>query len=284
MGSLALRSFADGTLFGSHQGQGPARVLYLHGWGRTHRDFDPVRTETALAGSPASLALDLPGFGASPPPPSPGGADLYVRLLLPALAECEQPLILVGHSFGGRVALELAYQRPKAVAALVLTGVPLLRPTVVRSKPSLKFRLMRSANRVGLVSDKTMEDLRGRSGSADYRAAQGVMRDVLVAAVNETYETQLQAVKMPVELVWGDNDTEVFPGIAVRSETMLTNAGLTILPGVGHFVPQEAPKRFAEIIERQLHTIGHGTARPASGAANPANGATRPANSPANNQ
>ena len=259
MGSFALRSFAGGTLFGSLQKSaeldGPPRVLYLHGWGRTHQDFDAVRTQPALAACPSSLALDLPGFGTSPPPPSAGGADLYARLLLPALAECEMPVILVGHSFGGRVALELAHQRPNAVAALVLTGVPLLRPAIVRSKPSLRFRLARRANAMKLVSDKAMENLRRRSGSTDYQATEGVMRDVLVAVVNETYETQLQAVKMPVELVWGDSDREVIPGIAVRAETMLANASLTILSDVGHFVPNEAPRQLAEIIARQLHTI-----------------------------
>ena len=259
MGSFALRSFAGGTLFGSLQKSaeldGPPRVLYLHGWGRTHQDFDAVRTQPALAACPSSLALDLPGFGTSPPPPSAGGADLYARLLLPALDECGMPVILVGHSFGGRVALELAHQRSNAVAALVLTGVPLLRPAIVRSKPSLRFRLARRANAMKLVSDKAMENLRRRSGSADYQAAEGVMRDVLVAVVNETYETQLQAVKMPVELVWGDSDREVIPGIAVRAETMLANASLTILSDVGHFVPNEAPRQLAEIIARQLHTI-----------------------------
>ncbi len=255
MDSLALRSFAGGTLFGSLNGSGPPRVLYLHGWGRTHRDFDAVRREEVLSACPASLALDLPGFGASPPPPNAGGAELYAHLLLPVLTDCEPPLILVGHSFGGRVALELAYQRPKAVAALVLTGVPLLKPVMVRKKPSLKFRLMRYANRMGLISDKTMENLRNKSGSADYQAARGVMRDVLVAAVNETYEKQLQSLKMPVELVWGTNDSEVVPGIAVRAETMLAHAGLTILPDIGHFVPSEAPGRLAGIIANQLHMI-----------------------------
>ncbi len=253
--SLALRSFANGTLFGSLKGKGSPRILYLHGWGRTHRDFDVVRHEEVLAAGPASLALDLPGFGASPPPPSAGGAELYARLLLPALTDYELPLILVGHSFGGRVALELAYQRPRTVAAMVLTGVPLLKPVKARKKPSLKYRLMRYANRVGLIGDKTMESLRNRSGSADYQAARAVMRPVLVATVNETYEKQLQSVKTPVELVWGANDSEVVPGIAVRAETMLENASLTILPSVGHFVPTEAPGRLAEIIAKQIRII-----------------------------
>ncbi len=51
-----------------------------------------------------------------------------------------------------------------------------------------------------------MERARRRHGSADYLAAQGVMRDVLVRLVNERYEDTLAAVQCPVELVWGDDD------------------------------------------------------------------------------
>ena len=54
-----------------------------------------------------------------------------------------------------------------------------------------------------LVSDDAMEAARQRFGSADYRAAQGIMREVLVRAVNETDEAQLDAVRCPVHLVWG---------------------------------------------------------------------------------
>ncbi|HCB33810.1 MAG TPA: hypothetical protein DEP69_01110, partial [Acidimicrobiaceae bacterium] len=257
-----MRSYAGGTLFGSRLGEGAPRVLYLHGWGRTHRDFDEVRRHPLLTGAdgdsaaPASLAVDLPGFGVSPAPPTGGGAGLYARLLAPVVAECEQPVLLVGHSFGGRVALELAQQRPAVAAALVLTGVPLLRPLTPRNQPKLSFRLARLGNRVGLVSNGHMETLRRRSGSDDYRNTHGVMRDVLVAAVNETYETQLRSTKIPVELVWGDRDREVPPGVAVRAETMLADARLTLLPGVGHFVPTEAPDDLAECVARVLTRLG----------------------------
>ena len=58
-----------------------------------------------------------------------------------------------------------------------------------------------------LVSDATMEAARQRYGSADYKAAQGIMRQVLVRSVNETYEAQLDAVRCPVHMIWGANDT-----------------------------------------------------------------------------
>ena len=87
-----------------------------------------------------------------------------------------------------------------------------------------------------------MEAARQRYGSADYRAAQGVMRQVLVRAVNETYEAQLDAVRCPVHLVWGGDDTVAPLEVADRSLGRPAPRGdLVVLPGVGHLTPLLAP-------------------------------------------
>ena len=64
-------------------------------------------------------------------------------------------------------------------------GVPLLRPQAAASKPPLGFRAMRFLNRWHFISNERMEQERRKRGSADYLAARGVMREVLVKAVNE---------------------------------------------------------------------------------------------------
>jgi pimeloyl-ACP methyl ester carboxylesterase len=130
------------------------------------------------------------------------------------------------------------------VSALVLTGVPLLARNQQR-RPGRAFRLMRLANRIGVLSDQRMERERRRRGSADYRAATGVMRDVLVRAVNESYEDELDLVSCPVSMVWGAEDREVPIEVAERVKERLSARGvavsLTALAGVGHFVPTESP-------------------------------------------
>ncbi len=246
---MALTSFADGSLFGTRFGDDPPRVVALHGWGRDHRDFD-----RCLAGLNA-VSIDLPGFGASPAPPQPGGAALYADLISPILDSCEPPVVLVGHSFGGRVAVHLAERRPAAVGGLVLTGVPLLHRAHRKGKPALRFQLGRMLHRWGLVGDSYLEGLRDKYGSSDYRAASGVMRDILVTVVNESYEQQLRAISAPVDLVWGDDDDAAPPEIAARAEALLTDARLTILGGVDHFVPSTAPTALREAIDRRLDAL-----------------------------
>lgn len=229
-------------------------MLALHGWGRIHADFD-----TSLAGLVQSraglgaLAVDLPGFGASPAPPTAGGAAVYADLIEPVLDDCAARVVVVGHSFGGRIAVELAVRRPERVASLVLCGVPLLRRTDrPLTKPALQYRLARGLHRRGLLGEAAMEGMRRRFGSADYRNASGVMRDVLVAAVNETYETQLGAISQPVELLWGLHDDAVPVETARRAHERLSESRLTVLDGAGHFVPTEAAPALSEAITRRL--------------------------------
>jgi pimeloyl-ACP methyl ester carboxylesterase len=240
-----LNTFGRGRLFGAAFGDRRPWVLALPGWARTHRDFD-----AALTGLDA-IAVDLPGFGAAPPPPEAWTTAEYAEFLAPVLDELAPDAVVLGHSFGGRVAVHLGARHPDRVAAMVLTGVPLVRnPVAARRRSPLAFRLARTLHRRGLVADARMEALRQRYGSADYRAATGVMRDVLVKAVNETYEGPLAAFPGPIELVWGTDDDQVPLQVAQAAMAVTGNATLTPCPGAGHFVPLRAPEVLKAALER----------------------------------
>ncbi len=203
----------------------------------------------------AALAPDLPGFGSSPPPEEVIGAEGYAQIVAALLSVFSEPPVVVGHSFGGRVAVCLASRHPDRVGPLVLTGAPLVRLQPPR-RPPLTYRAVRALHQKGLISDAAMESMRKRRGSADYRAASGVMRSVLVKVINESYEDQLRALNRPVRLLWGSEDREVPLEVARRSAEILRDGGsqvdLRILDGVGHHVPLEAPQELRRAIESLL--------------------------------
>lgn len=227
-----LTTLLDGRAFGEKHGKGAATVVALHGWARNRSDWS-----STLDGLDA-LALDQPGFGATPAPEEAWGTEAYGAWLAEILEGLDRP-VLVGHSFGGRVAVQLAAARPELVRGVVLTGVPLFRPKS-GGKPKLAYRFGRWLYAKKLISDSRMEELREKYGSSDYRNAKGVMRQVLVKAVNDDYTEQLESIAatdLPVKLVWGESDTAApvwMPGDAM--DILGDNATLEIVPGSAHLL------------------------------------------------
>lgn len=273
-----LSVFAGGRLFGERHGDPPARVLALHGWGRSRADFASV-----LAGLPA-VALDLPGFGSSPPPQTAWGSSDYAGLVAEAAeelaaglatgttgsspasdavtahlaatgpAQSRPPgLLVLGHSFGGCVAVQLAAARPDLVASLVLCGVPrLVGDGAPAARPKLAYRSVRALHRARLVSDDRLEAARRRHGSPDYRNAEGILRDVLVRLLAENLEPEVRRLTCPVQLVWGENDSAAPLAAARRVAELVPGCELDVLAGVGHLVPLERPQALREAVEAGL--------------------------------
>jgi pimeloyl-ACP methyl ester carboxylesterase len=260
---MALSTFAHGRLWGARYGRGKPWVLALHGWGRDHHDFDAVLTGTD------AVALDLPGHGVAPEPPGPWSTSEYARWVAPALDEMgEGPVVVVGHSFGARVAVWLAAGLDGTgldgkgasgtgaggtgldgkgasgtgtvvgrIAALVLVGAPLApAPGQDGRRPPLVYRAGRALHRAGLVSGDRMERLRQKHGSEDYRRASEMMRGVLVKAVAETASAAyVPAVRSwataggAVELVWGQHDKVAsLPGLKAALEGLQPTAPVRI--------------------------------------------------------
>jgi pimeloyl-ACP methyl ester carboxylesterase len=250
-----LRTLAGGELFGEVWGAAPPTVVALHGWRRTHGDFSAVLGPAAPGGELPTLAPDLPGFGATPAPPEAWGSAEYAEAVARLIRSEDGPLrpaVVVGHSLGGRVAVTLAARHPELVGALVLTGAPLVARSGPRKRPPAAFRAARALHRMGLLGETRMERARRRHGSADYRAAVGVVREVLVRLVNETYVDSLSRIRCPVELVWGTEDTEVPFSVAEELCSLLPQATLTRCGGAGHLVPLERPEELRAAVERSL--------------------------------
>lgn len=249
MKAAPLRALAGGAIMARHFGTSRPRVLALHGWGRDSTDFADL-----LPGM-AAVAPDLPGFGCSPPPPRAWGAGDYARHLEPVITGMQTPVVVVGHSFGGRIAVCLATEFPDLVDGLVLSGAPLVR-AVPHTRPRLSYRLIRWGHRRHLVSDERMEAMRRKYGSRDYRAARGVMRETFVKLVNESYEEQLRILAVPVDLIWGEEDQEVPVERAAAALRTLQEADckvrLVTVPGVGHDLPLRRPDVLRQAVERML--------------------------------
>ena len=233
-----------GDLLADRTGRPASDVLALHGWARSGADF--ARVVDGLD----ALAVHLPGFGTTPEPASAWGSVEYADHLADALAGTG-PYVVVGHSFGGRVAVRLAVRHPELVRSLVITGAPLVRATPP-PRPALRVRLAKRLHAAHLLPAAVVERARKNAGSEDYRAAQGVMRDVFVRVVNEDYRDDLAAITVPTTLVWGELDDSAPVAGARLAADLVPGASLEVVPGAGHLLTGELEARVTAALHDQL--------------------------------
>lgn len=205
----------------------------MHGWGRSGNDF------TEMVDGLDALSIHLPGFGITPEPAEAWGTDRYAEEVADALSGMP-PVILLGHSFGGRVAVRLAAQHPELVRGIVLTGVPLLRLTPP-PQPSFAYRTVRFLAKIGLISRAQLEAQKQRRGSPDYRAANGVMRDILVKVMREDYRDDLAKITVPVRMVWGEHDTAAPTEAGLAASKLVATAAFRSVPGAAHLLEGDLP-------------------------------------------
>jgi pimeloyl-ACP methyl ester carboxylesterase len=233
-------------------GDGTPLVL-LHGWGASAELFGPV--VRALQPDRKLILPDLPGFGATAPPPAPWAAHDYAEWTATLLDRLGvERADVIGHSNGGRIALVLAATHPDRVGKLVLTGSAGIRPrhglryhARVRS-----YKVLRAIGESRAMPAALRNAARGRAerrGSDDYRAATGTMRGTLVRLVNHDLRALLPRVVAPVLLIWGDRDTETPLADGRTMERLIPDAGLVIFEGAGHYAYLEQPARFSRIVD-----------------------------------
>lgn len=240
----------------TEQGSGEA-VLFLHGWGSNIKLWQGLIDTVSPAYK--ALALDMPGFGESEEPPAPWSVDDYVDFVLKFMATYNpKSVILVGHSFGGRVIIKmLQRQLPFEVKKIILIDSAGIKP-----KRTFKQKLSLLAYKTGrkfmslppmkkLFPD-AVENMRKKRGSADYNSATPVMRQTLVKVVNEDLTKLLANIKASSLLIWGTADTATPLSDGELMEKLIPDAGLVKVTGAGHYSFLEAPEFVARVIKSFL--------------------------------
>ncbi|HEY1354762.1 MAG TPA: alpha/beta fold hydrolase [Solirubrobacterales bacterium] len=253
-------------------GEGPV-LLLIHGMAGTCESWREVIEP--LAGAQTVIAPDFPGHGGS----DPGGGDYSIGGLAAGLRDLLLALghdraTLVGHSLGGGVAMQFAYQYPEMVERLVLVSsgglgpevTPILRAAALpgadlfiaaTAAPAARIGsvISRGLGVIGLRPDTDVEEVaRGYAslGNADRRAAfLASVRAVigtggqLIDAADRLY----LAEGLPVLIVWGSRDPIIPVRHGEEAHRAIPGSRLEILDGVGHVPQLEAPGRFLVALE-----------------------------------
>ncbi len=207
-------------------------LVFLHGWGGDLRSFAGAYNAACDWGVNA-VNVALPKTV-----PSDWGIYDYATLTERVLqsAGVENP-ILIGHSFGGRVAVILASQGK--CKKLVLTGSAGLKPRFDIRK---KYKIAKYRYRV-----KHGKPLDG-TGSIDYNNTEVGMRGVFVRIVNSHLDRLLPYIKCKTLIVWGKTDRETPPYMARRFKRGIADSALVFIDG-GHYGYVESNCKFLRLVK-----------------------------------
>lgn len=235
-------------------------ILILHGWNLHAQKFQPLVNEFKKNGYFVE-AIDLPGFGQSQLPKKPLYLSDYVDYVTEYIKGKKwQKVILIGHSFGGRISIKLAAKNPSYLEALILTGAPGFNP-VPRIKALFFFTLAKLGN--VLFSLPPLSNLHGFTRHFLYRAAGAIdyyttnihMQDTFKNIVSENLEDSLSNINIPTLLLWGENDRIVPFSIAQKMRHVIPNAQLISIADARHGVPWTHPKIFIQEVDKFLKNL-----------------------------
>ncbi len=210
-------------------------IIWGHGWGHSHKNWSKIIAPLEYIGR--HYALDFAGFGSSPSPPNGWGTKDYADNIGAWIKENNfAPVIWVGHSFGGRVGVQLAANHPELIKALCLiSGAGLKRRRKLHDKIYFYFRiklfkLLKKIIPNGAFKSKIIS----KFGSADYNNA-GAMRDIFIRVVNEDLSKQAEKVECPTMLIYGQDDKETPPEFGKRFSSLIKGSKLFLLNGQDHY-------------------------------------------------
>lgn len=235
-------------------GQGQP-VFLLHGWGGNVNSLRPVFNY--LTERYRVYALDLPGFGRSTIPPPSWGTYEYTHLLAQLFSQLNiKSAHVIGHSFGGRIAIMLGFYFPQLVNKLILVNSAGVKPRrnlsyYLKVGAAKSARWLFNAPLLKSNSEKWVGRVYRLLGSPDYRQA-GNLRPILVKVVNEDLRPLLPEINHNSLLIWGDRDTATPVYQAKIMEKLLPNSKLVILKEAGHYSYLDKFPQFCQLITRFL--------------------------------
>lgn len=213
--------------------------LCLHGWGCSGEIFEGFINQFS---NKSFITVDFPPFGDSQTDISEWNIFTYASMLM---SLCEHLHIhqcdILGHSFGGRVAILLGALKKAMVRSLILVDAAGLKP---KRSISYYYRLYRYKllRYFGFyVSD---------AGSKDYRALSPQMQKVFVSVVNQHLDEYCPQISAKTCIIFGQNDQDTPIYMAKKLHKYIRNSELIILKDAGHFSFLDSPLTFYQQVER----------------------------------
>jgi len=267
-------------------GEGPA-ILLIHGIGDNSTTWEDVQTK--LAQRFTVIAPDLLGHGKSDKPRADYSVAAYANGMRDLLAVLDiDRVTVVGHSLGGGVTMQFAYQYPQLVERIVLVGTggvtkdvnfALRLASLPMGSEALSLLRMPGALPALQIFGRVVATLLNVAGAAapglattkfgrDLPDMLRVLAELPEPTASSAFSRTLRAVvdwrgqvvtmldrcyltqSVPVQLIWGEDDSVIPVSHAQMAHAAMPGSQLEIFEKSGHFPFHDDPDRFVEVVER----------------------------------
>ncbi|MFA6252604.1 MAG: alpha/beta hydrolase [Candidatus Paceibacterota bacterium] len=231
-------------------------VLILHGWDGS--SFSWLQVANALAENNYNVILpDLPGFGETSPPSNIWGTDEYVDFLHNFVATFGiEKFYLVGHSFGGALALKYATNYPSEIKKLVLCDAAIIRKERLNLRQKTAKILARTGSKIAsktpfypLLKKITYK----LAGTHDYYRANSTMREIFKKIIKEDMLGLSEKIRVPCLILWGQLDKATPIEDAFTLSEQIEGSTLKIISDSGHNPHRSHSSETAKIIISYLN-------------------------------
>ncbi|MFH1833067.1 MAG: alpha/beta hydrolase [Candidatus Levyibacteriota bacterium] len=231
-----------------------SNIIILHGWGLNGNKYSKLSSLLKQKGCKV-FTPDLPGFGAEPLKSESMTLGDYIDFVEKFIEKNKilKPII-IGHSFGGRVAIKYCWKYPKSVSALILTGVPVIRNVSLSKK--IAFLLSIMGRKIFSIFPSSIENMMRKIlyfllGEWDYYKA-GRLKQVFKNIVGEDLKGYLREIRIPILLIWGEEDKTV-PAVDIKKIKQINSTVKeVIIKETGHKLPYDHPALFLDAIISNL--------------------------------
>ena len=229
------------------------KLLILPGWGSNSERWQRVK-ELLEKNRIEALILDLPGFGQTSSPEKPWSREDYINWIFQKIKEKNwDEFNLLGHSFGGGLAVKMATNFPGKIEKLIL-----LSPAIIKRR-SIKTYLFYWIAYLGkkifslpgfrIFYPQVQKLIYILAGTRDYYLADGMMKETMKKIwKEEPLEELLEKIKIKTLILWGKRDDVLPLKDAFFLKEKIKNSELKIIPKARHSPHREAPEELAEIL------------------------------------
>lgn len=223
-------------------------VLILHGWGQSIENWKTIAQK--IANRYRVYLLDLPGFGSSSQSDHTFGLEEYTKYVNDFIKnENLKELALIGHSFGGKVSVNLASESPAIKQLFLISPSGIENKSFIVILKTLIFKMLKYS--LFWMPQDIKEKYVLIFGSRDYKSA-GNMRETFKKVIGEKVDQSARKINIPTIIIWGENDKELGLKNALKLKGLIKNSTLRVLWGLGHSPNIESPEKLANLLLEYL--------------------------------